>query len=1064
MRSIKPLALILCVFMLLPLAACKPAPDTPEQSSEMQTTAPEESTTAPEEEPEPVIDPIVAMKENLNAIKQGIGATTDTVLYAKDFGAVGDGKTDDGAAIFNAVTEAINQKATLQFEQDKTYYIESVPGNRLTPFLINGADGLTVDGCGSTFLLAPNMQYFEVGASANVKFINCHFDCAVSVYLVGTVKDVQGTKIVFDVDMNPYLDSYDYTAANGFSIQYNEGTQQRPHTFLTKMQKTGEKEVTVTYKGHTYTEGKVVFLPNPGVGHIGSAMCSLKGNTGAILFENIGIHAAPVFCWHISDSQDKVFFENVDLVPSPDNDRQIKMVAWRDGFHCKDNTASLHWNNCESGVLHDDIFNIANTLGEVVTTEDNNVFTVRSYESSGQTFACNPGDTVDIFDVKSGNYLGNGRVRSVRTNADGTRTLTLYYGQTIEKVKEGYLVANRDTGAPGSTITNCHFQGTFRFMRNLYVENTVFDMLQTWIMVSGSVEGPMPGNMDFVGCTFNGGNIQIDAQNYATSKRMNKIGKEITDIGYWGCTFNKSNISTKTMASYTVSDTYTTEELYTVKNAAAVNDPIQIAPTDTDVNAGVTWDWSLFTMPMTGNIASVIPTASLGVNVHDVAGVGSGVLALQAKSGEKLYFDGMSATAIPCLYKKGTSYLIKLTYYTATPVKAKLVIGGKTVTEDLFTESGEWATFSIIHNAASDANTAYIECLGDGEVYLGELTLATFVNANPSITQLEDGHTFSWDGNVTIDGGEAVKLDNVTNAAAKQAMLANPDKFGQTVLHLDGNMGDFNGLTKKSYFAAGTTYRLSIDAYIASPISADSKMFLMVLDSTAGNRTLAEGIFEGEGLYHFEIEWKVGNTGENKLTFYIPNVPASYADIYVGNLTLTKMPGLAPIGNLTVTEYATPTIEQLINSYTFDFSKGYFLDVGKQNYVDTSCLNAYTAQTLANAGFGEYAYYYDETFDALGLAHMLSQHEKRRLTLKMKVYDCQGNLATAPEGAFLILDMKNGTQFGPGYHYTITPDAETPGLYTLTFTGVTPIGTDTFRFYVLEPCAFYIASITVKIQ
>ncbi len=42
---------------------------------------------------------------------------------------------------------------------------------------------------------------------------------------------------------------------------------------------------------------------------------------------------------------------------------------------------------------------------------------------------------------------------------------------------------------------------------------------------------------------------------------------------------------------------------------------------------------------------------------------------------------------------------------------------------------------------------------------LGELRPATFFNANPSIAQPEDGHTFAW----------------------------------------DGNMGDFNGLTKRNY-------------------------------------------------------------------------------------------------------------------------------------------------------------------------------------------------------------------------------------------------------------------------
>lgn len=1067
MRTSKLCSLLLCVLMLLPMVACKPEPQEqqiPTQSTE-QTTQPEEITTDPGEiEPDPPKDAIETKKQELEAIRQAVGAPTETVLYAKDFGAVGDGKTDDGAAIFNAVTEAIKQKATLKFEQDKKYYISQVPGNRQTPFAINGADGLTVDGCGSTFLVTPGMIYFEVENSKNVKFVNCHFDFAVPVYLVGKVKSVEGTKVVFDVDMNPYTSHFNFTASNGFSILYNEGTQKRPHTFMTEMQRTGDKEVTITYKGHVYKEGQTVFLPNPGVAHVGNAVCWLKGNTGALLFENVGIHAAPVFCWNISKNSGKVFFENVDLVPAPDNTREIQMVAWRDGFHCKDNTGSLHWNNCESGVLHDDIFNIANTLGEVVASENDNTFTVKSHQTAGQVFACSPGDTIDVYEVKTGYYMGCGRVRSVKINADGTRTLTLYYGQTIDKVKEGCIVANRDTGAPGSTITNCHFQGTFRFMRNLYVENTVFDMLQTWIMVSGNVEGPMPGNMDFVGCTFNGGNIQIDAMNYNTAKRMKKIGEKITDIGYWGCTFNQSSVSTSTLANYTISDTYTTEELYTVKNDALYNDPITISPTDAEVKDGVTWDWSLFTMPMTGDIAELCPTASVDPNTQNTQSVGTGVLAIHAAAGKKLYFDGLSAAAIPGLYKKGNSHLIKLTYFAPAPVEAKLVIGGKVVSDNLFNKVGEWTTVSLIHNAASDAKIAYIECIGDGDVYLGELTLAAFINADPSQTQLESGHTFVWDGNVTIGNSTAINLADVTNASAKKAMLENADNFGKTVLHVTDTWGDFSGLRKKAYYTAGTNYRISIDAYIASPLPAGCTVDLVVLDASGKARTLKENVFSGEGLCHAELDWKVSPSGENKLAFSFKGTSAEGTDVYVGNFTITQMPPLSPYQKYTVTEFTYPTVEQLEQGYTFDFSKGVFFDMGKQNYVEVSALNAYAAQTLRDAGFGDYAYYYNETFDGLGLGETLKKRPGRPITITMVVYDCQGNLPTAPLGALTLLNMSGGLQNSAGCDYVLTPDPTVPGLYTMTFAATPPAGTDALRFYVLEPCEFYIASVTVDVQ
>ena len=1074
MRTSKLCSLLLCGLLLLPLVACKPDPQEPAESTQdtEQTTLPEEVTTDPgEDEPDPPKDAIEAKKQELEAIKQTIGATTDTVLYVKDYGAVGDGKTDDGAAIFEALNAAAEQNATLKFEENKTYYVASAPGGRVTPFTLGNAHGMTIDGCNATILIAPNMRYIRFSDCGNIKMTNLHFDYAVPVYLVGKVTAVNDNEVTYSVDQNPYVDSYNFANVNGFSIMYNEGTQQRPHIFMGNAVKTADKELTVTYpNAHHYKVGNVVYVPNPGVGHVADQVIHVSGSDQPMLFENIGIHAASTFVWALMHNQDHLFFENVDLVPAESNQREIKMVAWRDGYHCKNNVEGIHWNNCDADVLFDDVFNIAATLGTVSEVINSSSFSVKNYENPADVFVCSPGDTVDIYDLKSGSYKGSAGVRSVVENSDGSRTIHLYYGQTIDRVSEGCVVANRDTGAPGSTITNCHFQGTFRFLRNLYVENTVFDMLVTWMMVEGSVEGPMPGNVDFVNCTFNGGEVQIDAYNRNTAKRMRDIGREIKDIGFWGCTFNQSGVKTSTDCNYTIEETFTTEDLYTVKNAADGKEPMRISPTKADVDVGVTWDWTLFTLPMSGGKAEITPLSSIQdkalADKLTVDNVSDNVLMLTAEQGTKLYLDGLSASSLKCLYEKGTSYIIKLTYYTAAPVKAKLIIGETVVSDDLFKAVGEVTTVSMMYDANGEGRTVYIEYEGNGTVYLGDLTLSAFVNANPSISQLESGHTFLWDSNVTIKGGTAVKAADITNSAAKEAILAAPDKFGETVLHLNGDIGEFTGITKRAYFTSGTTYHLSIDAYIASPISKGSTIYLLVIDGTPGNRVLKEGIFDGQGMYHFEMDWKVGTSGESKLTFFINNTPASYADIYVGNFTVTKMPSMAPNKTIIPEQTKQVTEQELKAGFTYDFSNGIFFETSTNTYVDSSCLNEYTKQTLDAAGFGEYAYYFGENFDGIALCNPL--YGGKRYTITFDVYDCKGNLDDKEadgswRGAFLLLNMTGGGQNSAEVSYTLTADPNMEGHYTLTFTEVPPYGTDTLRFYQVQPCEFYISSITVKI-
>lgn len=1072
MRLLKIAALLLCSSLLLSFVACNPgdSPDTSQDSSEQTATSPAEQITQPTEPdapPEQPKDALQTQKEALENMKQSIGAVTDTVLYVKDFGAVGDGVTNDGDAILAAVNAAIEQRATLKFEQDKTYYVSSVAGGRSTPFSLSGAHDVTIDGCNATILVSPEMQYINMSGCGNVKFVNLHFDYAVSPYLIGTVTAVDGKTVTFTTDQAPNVANYDFARINGFSIMYNEGIQQRPHMFMGNMVQTAEKEVQVTYTAnHHYSVGSVAYLPNPGVGHAYGEVFYIGGSDQPLLFENVGVHAAASFVWAIKGNNADIFFENVDLVPAESNQRQIKMVAWRDGYHCKDNTYGLHWNNCEADVLFDDVFNIAATLGVVTAVDGNTSFTVKNYEVAAAAFVCKPGDTVDIYNLSDGSYKGNARIRSVTNNADSSRTITLYYGQTIDNVTEGCVVANRNTGAPGSTITNCHFQGTFRFLRSLYVENTVFDMLVTWMMVEGSVEGPMPGNVDFVNCTFNGGNIEIDAYNRNTAKRLRDIGKQIVDIGFWGCTFNgKSRITTKTGAEYTTADTYTTEDLFTVKNAAAVKDPQNITPTEGDLALGVSYDWTLFTMPMTGSIASITPLSALQdqslADILNAENVSDNVLQINATQGEKLYFDGLSASSLSCLYKKNNSYMIKLTYYTASPVKASLVIGDRVLTNDLFAQTGALTTVTLMYEATGSGKTAYIECADNGTVYLGELTVAAYANANPSISQLETGHTFIWNDTVKINGGTAIPVQEIRDEAAKQAILAAPDQFGDTVLHINGDMGDFTGLSKKTYYTSGTTYHISIDAYIASPVSSGTTMYLLAMDSTPGNRVLKEGIFTGEGMYHFEMDWQVGATGEYQLKFFINSTPAKYADIYVGNFSITKMPGMNPNKTIVPDSMAKPTVDQLKAGFTYDFASGVFFETTKNTYVDSSCLNAYTQETLANAGFGEYAYYFNENFDGIALADPLLGGQK--YTISFKVYDCKGNLDDNARGAFVLLNMTGGGQNSAECNYKIQADPAVPGLYTLTFTDVPPSGTDTFRFYQIEPCEFYIASITVKI-
>ena len=1073
------LSLILC----LTLASCQGG-DQPTDTTDGAPTEgsnPEENTTADgsastetptEAEPDPVPEPI----NRSEYPKEQAGAKTDTVLNAADFGVKGDGVTDDGPAIGKAVEAAIAQKATLRFESGKTYYIGSTDRHAnifSSPFAMDGADGVTVDGGGSVFRFAVGVNYLAVAGSSDIRFCNMKLDMAVSPYLVGTVKAVNGVYVTYDTDLEPNQSYSDTRNATNFSIEYNEGKQERPHRFILTMQKTASKELKVEYntESHGYEVGDKVFVPNPGVGNVGGEIIFINGNSGCLVFENIEVWAARCFIANIRENDAEIYFENVDYVPGEENNREIKMVSWRDGYHVKDNRRPIHWNECDVDVLFDDVFNLSNTLGYITSLKNGNQFSVANYEhytmGSFVAFNCREGDIVDVFSAK-GVYAGYATVRRVIQNPNGTTELVLDYGADLKKAEEGWLVANRDTCQPGSTVTNSRFTGTFRFRRDVRIENCVFDMLITWIREDGSVEGPLPGTVDYVNCTFNGGSIDIGAAGTSVRAAMQ-------DFGFWGCTFNDGAKITKGRGcGITEADTWAEEDLYTVKNRKLTTVPTLIVPDELDLTNTVIYDWTKYMMTVDGS--TVLPLSKLeDTAIRDLLTANDGfadrVLVLTGgENGTRYILGGLSAEYLADFHQDEKSYMLALSYYVAagTAGGSAGYLKGDAATpinNALFTEIGAIASAGFLYNAENGNTGIYLDVPAGMTVYLGKVNVTATSSKNPSTDQLYNGHTFLWSDSLTIGRrNEALAYDQITNETVKNAILNAESGFTSgMVLHVKGDLGDFTGFTDPGYYVQGKTYHISIDAYIASPMvpKDGTKIYLLAMDETPGNRVLAEGLFTGEGFYHFEMDWTVGNTGEKSLKFFFSNAPATYADIYIGDFTITMARSLKPDVYLSRNDFHTLTAEELKAGYTFDFTEGNVLDTSHGSYAATALLPEKTAELLRANGFGDTFYYASENFTFGSLPNELTGGKRYRITFQ--VYDVLGNLATTlPRGAFVMLHMQGGVQNSAEVNYKVQVSEANSRLMTITFESNTPGGTDDLLFYGITTVEYLIGSVTIQ--
>ena len=1085
-RLVMAVCLTLTFCILLPACTQGDTPSGTEAPTE-GATAPAETeggeaateavTEAPTEEPETFPEPQPINRSEYP--KEQAGAKSEVVLKAADFGIKGDGKTDDGPAIGRAVEAAMEQQATLQFESGKVYYIGSTDrstGPFGTPFAMTGADGVTVDGGGSIFRFAPGISYYAMLDCTDVRFCNMKLDLAVTPYLVGTVKAVDGARVTYTTDIEPNQGFNDSRGYTNFSIEYNEGIQNRPHVFINTMQKTASKEMKVEYQTeqHNYAVGDKVFLPNPGIGNFLSEVMYIASNTGCMVFENIEVWAAPSFIANVRDNDAEIYFENVDYIPGEENDREIKMVSWRDGYHVKDNRRPIHWNECDVGVLFDDVFNVSNTLGYITSLRNGNQFTVTQYEmythGSYHPFNCRPGDVIEVFSPK-GVYAGKATVRRVIDNPNGTTDLVLEYGDELKKAEVGWLVGNRDTCAPGSTVTNSRFTGTFRFRREIRIENCVFDMLITWIREDGSVEGPIPGNVDYVNCTFNGGSIDIGAAGTSVRKAM-------VDFGFWGCTFNDgARIASGRNVEITQSDTWTEEELFTYKNRKMTKVPAYLEPAELDFVNTVIYDWTYVLMQVEGGKrlpVSAIEDADIRERLTANDGFSDRVLVLTGgENGKRYTLDGLSNEFLPDFHGEGKEYVFVLNYYTTAtaPVGSAGVLQGESSTalaDSLFAVSNATADATFLYKAAAGNTGIYIDVPAGVTVYIGQVNVTSASSRNPSQDQLYNGHTFVWSDDLTIGKkGEVLTYEQIQDEAVKNAILSAQSGFTSgVVLHTKGMLGDFTGLTDKEYYVQGKTYHISLDAYIASPMvpKDGTKIYLLAMDDTPGNRVLAEGLFTGEGFYHFEMDWTVGSSGEKSLKFFVSNTPSAFADLYIGDFTITMAKSIKPDVFLSRDDFHTLTQEELKAGYTFDFTEGKLMDTGVGAYAATALLPEKIATLLRENGFGETFYYANENFTFQSLPNDLTGGKKFRIT--MQVYDVLGNLTTYKDergtGAFVLLHMQGGIQNSAAALYKPEVSEVNGRLMTLVFDDFTPGGTDDLLFYQLTTMEFLIGSITIQ--
>ncbi len=482
------------------------------------------------------------------------------VLKVAEYGALGDGVTDDSDAI-DTVFDMAKMKGQndtpviIEFEKDKSYYFKDMHGGKIIFDLVRRKN-LTLRGDNTTIIMDKSgklNQYFNSDFSENIVLEGFNFKYSQPWYTLSNVDafhpgtpdaGANSNNHVNETDP-PYIDitterslgiteTYTPTNRTEFGLPYTEG-KSRSHMYIDRIEvlDAAAQKYRVYFqdwddirtKMNFLEEYKLQFLlgiPYWDRGELSDGSGSIiVTNTTNFEMRDVNVWAATSFVFHMRNNYGQFNIKNCNVTTEPGSDGV--WASQVDIFHLKENRCKFVIEDCLLEKANDDVFNLSTTYLYVNDIMSETEFNMYCQEFGGIYYMpLEAGDIVTLMNEKTGVFVGRTRIKEVVEQSGEINRVIVEDPLPLNGF--GVAVYVDTLGQPGSVIRNCTINGTYRFRTPITIENCKFETLYAWIDNIPSVEGPIPRDITFRNCAFTSLKAPDSKVSYMDPVYMMQIG------------------------------------------------------------------------------------------------------------------------------------------------------------------------------------------------------------------------------------------------------------------------------------------------------------------------------------------------------------------------------------------------------------------------------------------------------------------------------------------------------------------------------------------------------------